>query len=42
VKISQTATQSTSLGPFDTGPLKLSDLYAVGAGATLTVLGVPF
>jgi hypothetical protein len=31
-----------SLGPFSTGPLKLSDLYAIGAGATLTILGVPF
>jgi hypothetical protein len=30
------------LGPFDTGPVKLSDLYALGAGATLNVLGVPF
>ena len=30
------------LGPFDTGPVKLSDLYGVGAGATLTILGVPF
>jgi hypothetical protein len=30
------------LGPFATGPVKLSDLYAIGAGATLTVLGVPF
>jgi hypothetical protein len=30
------------LGPFDTGPVKLSDLYGVGAGATLTIVGVPF
>jgi hypothetical protein len=30
------------LGPFPTGAVKLSDLYAVGAGATLTILGVPF
>jgi hypothetical protein len=33
---------SLVLGPFETGPVKLSDLYAVGAGATLTILGVPF
>ncbi|HEY6416080.1 MAG TPA: hypothetical protein VIX41_07580 [Acidimicrobiales bacterium] len=33
---------SGSLGPFETGPLKLSDLWAVGAGATLHILGVPF
>ena len=30
------------LGPFPTGAVKLSDLYAVGAGATITVVGVPF
>ena len=30
------------LGPFPTGPVKLSDLYAIGAGATLTIVGVPF
>jgi hypothetical protein len=30
------------LGPFGTGPLKLSDLYGIGAGATITVVGVPF
>jgi len=30
------------LGPFDTGPLRLSDLWAVGAGATIQVIGVPF
>ena len=30
------------LGPFASGPIKLSDLYAVGAGATLTILGVPY
>jgi len=30
------------LGPFSTGPVKLSDLWGFGAGATVTVLGVPF
>jgi len=30
------------LGPFQTGAVKLSDLYAIGAGATITILGVPF
>lgn len=30
------------LGPFPTGAVRLSDLYAIGAGATLTVLGVPY
>jgi hypothetical protein len=29
-------------GPFETGPVKLSDLWAVGTGATIHILGVPF
>jgi hypothetical protein len=37
-----TGTLPVSIGPFPTGPVKLSDFYAVGAGSTLTVLGVPF
>jgi hypothetical protein len=32
----------TSLGPFATGPIKLGDLWAVGAGGTLQVLGIPY
>ena len=35
-------TPSGGLGPFDSGPIKLSDLWAVGVGATLHILGVPF
>lgn len=31
-----------TLGPFETGPVKLSDLWVVGSGATLQVLGVAF
>lgn len=30
------------LGPFDAGPLKLSDFWAVGAGSTIHIVGVPF
>lgn len=30
-----------SLGPFDTGPIKLSDLWAFGTG-TLHILGIPY
>jgi hypothetical protein len=33
---------SMVLGPFDSGPVHLSDLYVLGAGATLHVSGVPF
>lgn len=29
------------LGPFDDGPIKLSDIWVAGAGATLHVTGVP-
>lgn len=29
-------------GPFDTGPLHLSDFYVAGAGATVHVTGIPF
>ena len=31
-----------TLGPYNSGVLKLSDLYAVGAGATVHITGVPF
>jgi hypothetical protein len=41
-KVSATATSPVSLGPFNSGPIKLSDVYALGAGATLSVVGVPF
>jgi hypothetical protein len=36
------ATSQLTLGPFETGPVKLSDLYGVGAGASLYIMGVPF
>ena len=42
LKVLATASLPIVLGPFDTGPVKLSDVYAIGSGATLTVLGVPF
>jgi hypothetical protein len=42
VTLATTAPLPLSIGPFETGPVKLSDLYAVGAGATLTILGIPF
>lgn len=31
-----------TLGPFTSGAVKLSDLYGIGAGATLTIVGVPY
>lgn len=37
------AVDSLDLGPFDAGPLKLSDLYVLGANnERVAILGVPF
>ena len=37
------AVDSLELGPFDAGPIKLSDLYVLGsANERLAILGVPF
>jgi len=36
------STHGVHFGPYESGPLKLSDLYAAGAGATLHILGIPF
>jgi hypothetical protein len=37
------AVDSLDLGPFDAGPLKLSDLYVIGSNnERLAILGVPF
>lgn len=41
-KVDSTDLQPVTLGPFDTGPIHLSDLWAAGAGATLHVTGIPF
>jgi hypothetical protein len=30
------------LGPYETGPIKLSDLYAISTTATLHILGIPY
>ena len=42
LKVASAGVQPVTLGPFDTGPIKLSDLYALGAGSTLQILGVPY
>lgn len=31
-----------TIGPFETGPVKLSDLYAISTNATLHIFGIPF
>lgn len=40
--VDSTGLSPVVLGPFETGPLKLSGLYAAGAGATLHILAIPF
>lgn len=30
------------IGPFESGPIKLSQLFAIGAGGKLHILGIPF
>lgn len=41
IKVATAATLPTVLGPYETGPLKLSDLYGAGNGV-LHILGIPF
>lgn len=33
---------TVSIGPFETGPVKLSQIWAAGAGATIHIFGIPF
>lgn len=40
--VDSTDLQPVVLGPFGTGPIKLSDLWVAGAGATIHVTGIPF
>lgn len=41
-KIAQASTIGQIIGAYETGPLKLSDLWASGASATLHILAFPF
>lgn len=40
--VDSTSGQLLTLGPFETGPVKLSQLYAQGNSGTLHILGIPF
>lgn len=42
VEIGAAGSGAVTIGPFETGPIKLSDLWAAGAGSTLHLLGIPF
>lgn len=41
-KLLAAATAPLVLGAFESGPLKLSDLYVIGTSGKLHILGVPF
>ena len=34
--------QPVTLGPFSEGPIKLSDIWAAGASATIHITGIPY
>jgi len=42
VEIGAAGSGPVTLGPFETGPIKLSDLWAIGTGATLHILAIPY
>lgn len=42
VEVGAAGSLPVSIGPFETGPVKLSDLWAAGAGSTLHILGIPY
>lgn len=42
IAVDSTALGPASIGPFETGPVKLSDFWAAGATSVLHILGIPF
>jgi len=40
--VDSTALTPVVLGPFEAGPLKLSDFWVAGAGSTLHILAIPY
>jgi hypothetical protein len=42
VKVDSSDLQPTPLGPFDAGPVKLSDLWVAGAGSTIHFIGITY
>ena len=42
VEVGAAGSAPVIVGPFETGPVKLSDFWAAGAGAILHVLGIPY
>lgn len=41
-KVASADTQPISLGHYDAGPIRLSDIWVAGNGAVIHVTGVPF
>lgn len=41
-KLLAAATQPLTIGPFESGPVKLSDLYVIGTSGKLHIFGIPF
>lgn len=42
VKVQSAATLPVSIGPWETGPMKLSELWVVGTSGKLHILGIPY
>lgn len=42
LNVNSTTGEPIVFGPFDQGPVKLSQIYALGSGATLHIVGIPF
>lgn len=41
-KMVSAQTQPYRIGPFDAGPVKLSDLFVIGTSGTLHILAIPY
>lgn len=42
MQVDSTALGPASIGPFETGPVKLSDFWVAGAGSVIHILCIPF
>jgi len=42
IQVDSASPEPASIGPYTSGPVKLSDFYVAGAGSTLHILAIPF
>lgn len=42
LKIQSAATLPVALGPWETGPIKLSEIWCIGTSGKLHILGIPY